>query len=143
MKEKTKAAEEERLKCNPCNIPSGDFIVTSVLDNFNGTKITLDDENTVVEILFNGGASLLRLSNESMRMQTWGNVQKKYDDGNYFVGHFFYVVNNSSLSKWAEEENYSVFEANEFTHYCIVTSDDFIDILSTFEPTITMYPVHN
>ena len=51
-------------------------------------------------------------------------------------------MENSKLSKWAEEESCGFYVSEQLTHYCIVTSEEIIDILSSFEPTITVKPMN-
>lgn len=38
---------ENWIKWDPCGIPSGEFIVTSLVEDLDGTRITLDDEETM------------------------------------------------------------------------------------------------
>ncbi len=134
--------QENWLKWNPTNIPEGEFIVTDYIQNKDGTKFILDDENSAVEILFDGITPIVRSSVEGIRMRTWGEVQQKYDDKFFFRKWFLYKVENSKLSKWAEEESCGFYVSDQLTHYCIVTSEEIIDILSPFEPTIIVKPIN-
>lgn len=133
--------QENWLKWNPTNIPEGEFIVTAHIQSRDGTKFILDDENSVIEILFDGITPIVRSSVEGIRMRTWGEIQHKYDDKFFFREWFLYKVENSKLSKWAEEESCGFYALDQLTHYCIVTSEEIIDILSPFEPTIIVKPI--
>ena len=128
--------QENWIKWNPSNIPEGEFIVTEFIQDKDGTKIVLDDGNSVVEILFDGITPIVRTSIEGIRMRTWGEVQQKYNDKYFFRNWFFYKVENSKLTKWAEEESCGFYVSEQLTHYCIVTCEEIIDGLSTFEPSI-------
>lgn len=128
--------QENWIKWNPTNIPEGAFIATDYIQNKGGTKFILDDGNNIVEILYDGITPIVRSSVEGIRMRTWGEVQQKYNDKFFFRNWFLYKVENSKLSKWAEEESCGFYVSNQLTHYCIVTSEEIIDVLSSFEPTI-------
>lgn len=133
--------QENWIKWNPDKIPEGEFIVIDYIQNKDGTKFVLDDGNSIVEILFDGITPIVRSSVEGIRMRTWGEVQKKYNNKFFFRNWFLYKVENSRLSKWAEEESCGFYISEQLTHYCIVTSEEVIDILSTFEPTILVKPM--
>ena len=122
----------------PDDFPKGGyFVVTDFRQNVDGMKIVLEDERDyVVEILFDGYPELTRISYEGERMRTWMEVQKKYQDQNFFADWFFYKVENSKLSQWIEEESYTSLLAEDFTHYCIITGDNVVDIVSSIEPAI-------
>ena len=142
MENRTIRMQENWIKWNPGNVPEGEFIVTDYIQNKDGTKLILDNENSVVEIFFDGIAPIVRSSVEGIRMRTWGDVQQKYNDKFFFRRWFLYKVENSNLSKWAEDESCGFYVSSQLTHYCIVTSEEIIDILSSFEPTITVKPMN-
>lgn len=135
--------QENWIKWNPANVPEGEFIVTNYTQNKDGTKFILDDEKNIVEILFDGITPIIRSSVEGIRMRTWGEVQQKYNDKFFFRKWFLYKVENSKLSKWAEEESCGFYVSDQLTHYCIVTSEEIIDILSSFEPIIVVKPMNS
>lgn len=135
--------QENWIKWNPANVPEGEFIVTDYIQNKDGTKFILDDENNIVVILFDGITPIIRSSVEGIRMRTWGEVQQKYNDKFFFRNWFLYKVENSKLSKWAEEESCGFYVSDQLTHYCVVTSEEIIDILSSFEPIIVVKPMNS
>ena len=136
MENRTIRLYEEWVRWNPTNLPDGEYAIIEVVDNDDGTRIVLDNTENFVEILFDGLLSMSRIVRSPLRMRTWGEVQDKYSK-DFFVGWFLYKVENSLLSKWLEEENCGFEKATEYTHYCIVSSEAFVDIISTFEPQIT------
>ena len=127
---------EEWIKIIRNDIPDGEYIVTNFVQNINGTKIMLDDGGHIVDIFFDGIPVLSRNTIEGIRMRTWGNVQLKYNDKFIFRKSFFFEVKNSELIKWCVQESCEFYENNQLKHYCIVTSEEMIDIVSTFEPII-------
>lgn len=128
--------EEEWIKINCCTIPEGEFIVSSFIQDLDGTKIVLNDEIFEIEIFFDGLPVLSRNAVEGIRMRTWGEVQLKYDDKRYFRKSFLFEVKKSKLVQWCIEESCGFYEENQLKHYCIVTSEEIIDVVSTFEPKI-------
>lgn len=127
---------EEWIRLEQDVIPEGQFIVTSLIQNADGTKVVLDDEKNVVEISFDGIPSLVRSATEGIRMRTWSEVQLKYNNKSFFHNWFFYQVQDSKLSKWAIEESCNFYEEEQLKHYCIVTSEEVIDILASFKPIV-------
>lgn len=118
------------------DIPDGEFIVTSFVQNYDGTRIILNNDEHIVDLFFDGIPVLLRSAIEEIRMRTWGSVQSKYNDRYIFRKSFFFEVRNSELVKWCVEEGCGFYEEHQLKHYCIVTSEEMIDIVSTFEPEI-------
>jgi len=136
--------QENWVKWNPSNMPEGGYIVTYFIlnaggvDGENGVKIILKDEKNIIEIFFDGFSPIIRISDEGIRMRTWREVPLKCNDENFFRDWFLFKVENSKLSEWAEDESCGFYEAEQLTHYCIVTGKELIDILAGFEPTINI-----
>ncbi len=136
MENKETAFSEEWIKIIRSDIPKGEYIVTNFMQNANGTKISLDDGKHTVEIIFDGIPILVRNTVEGIRMRTWGNVQLKYNDKSIFRKSFFFEVKKSDLVKWCVQESCGFYEEYQLKHYCIITSEEMIDIISTFEPIV-------
>ena len=128
--------QEEWVSINNYNIPEGQFIVTSFVQNAEGTKIVLDDERITVEVFFDGIPVLVRNAVENIRMRTWSEVQIKYQDKFIFRNTFFFEVKNSKLVQWSIEESCGFYDRSQLRHYCIVTGEEVIDVVATFEPTV-------
>ena len=136
MEKRTVKMQEKWLRWNPTDIPEGEYIVTSVIQDAEGTKIILEDDKNIVMVFFDGITPLVRTSIEGIRIRTWGAVQKIYNDKSFFRNWFLYQVENSQLSNWVSEESCGVYDSSELLHYCIVTGEDLIDVISTFEPKL-------
>jgi len=134
--------KENWIRWNPDNLPDGKYFVTDFVQNTDGTKICIVDEapieNCNIEVFFDGVTPIARTSIEGIRMRTWGEVQEKYNDKLFFRNWFFYKVENSKLTEWVEEESCGFYKKENLIHFCIVTGEDIIDIISTFEPTIKL-----
>jgi len=134
-----KNIDENWIKYNPLNNKEEEtYYVTSIVQDLDGTKIILDNEKDVFEVFFDGFIPIVRITDEGIRMRTWGEVQKKYENKKFFNGWFLYKVEDSELVKWALEESCGCYEEEQLIHYCIVTGEDLIDILSSFEPKISV-----
>lgn len=131
------------MKLEQYGIPEGEFIVTSLIQDSDGTKIVLDDEDNSVEIFFDGIPVLVRNTVEGMRMRTWASVQQKYSDQSFFRDKTLFEVKNSKLVQWCVEESCGFYEADELRHYCIVTGEELVDIVAAFEPTVKIGPLQD
>lgn len=138
MENRSIELQEEWVKLNEDKIPAGEYIVTNFIQNSEGVKISLDDEKVAVEIYFDGNPLLIREAMEGIRIRTWAEIQSKYNDKSFFRDHFFFEVNNSLLIDWAIEEGCGFYEKDKIKHYCIVTSEELIDILAEFEPSVNV-----
>lgn len=78
----------------------------------------------------------MRNTIEGLRMRTWGNVQLKYNDKSIFRNSFFFEVKKSDLVKWCVRESCGFYEEHQLKHYCIITSEELIDIIASFEPIL-------
>lgn len=120
-------------------VPKGDFIVISYTENIDGTKIILESDDYLTEIFFDGATIFSRRGLESFMMQTWSKVQIQYNDRYFFRNHFFYEVLNSKLVCWIKEESQGFYDDLKIRHYSIVTSNEIVDILASFEPIVTVF----
>lgn len=133
--------QEQWLKWNPSKLPEGDYTVISFTQDLEGTKIILENEKNMVKVFFDGIILLARISTEGIRIQTVGEIQYKKCDDYFFRGWFLYRIENSKLSDWVTEESCGIYDSLELIHICIVTDEDLIDIISTFEPEIEITPI--
>ena len=138
MENRAMNSQEEWVKLQQHKIPEGQFVITSIFQNSDGVRITLDDDENIIEIFFDGVPSLIRIAPEGIRMRTWGEIQLKYQDKLFFRNWFFYQVKDSKLIEWVVEESCNFYDSKQLNHYCIVTSEELIDILASFEPIVTL-----
>lgn len=97
---------------------------------------SIEMNENCVEVLFDGVTPIVRTSIEGIRMRTWGEVQLKYENKAFFKNWFLYKVENSKLVDWAAEESCGFYEKERLIHFCVVTGEDLIDVISTFEPKV-------
>ena len=135
--------KEEWIKIGQDKIPKGQFVVTSFVQNSEGTKVVLADEKNTVEIFFDGIPSMLRSATEGIRMRTWSEVQLKYNDKFIFENWFFFEIKRSKLIEWIIEESCNFYDGDKLNHFCIVTGEELIDIIASFEPVIKISKISN
>ena len=68
-------------------------------------------------------------------MMSWSIAQEKYNDKLYFRKNPVYKLENLLLIKWILIESGDFYLETDLTHYCIVTEQDVVDIISMCEPT--------
>lgn len=130
---------EEWIKLGRNKIPGGEYIVTSFVQNLDGAKIVLNSDFNMVEVIFDGIPVLVRNTIEGIRMKTWSEVQLKYNNKKFFRNCFLYQIKNSGLIDWAIDESCNFYDKSQLNHYCIVTSEELIDVLACFSPIIKVY----
>ena len=138
-----KMADERWTRWNPCGIPSGQYTVSKITQNFEGVSIILDDEMCEVEMLFDGVPEIVCSSTANIRMKTWSEIQIKNNDRSYFRYHFLYKVKNSRLMQWLCDEGCGFYEKGSLQHYCIVTGTEVIDVVAGFEPIVSLRHMKN
>lgn len=136
MENKGTVFSEEWIEIIRSDIPEGKYIVTRFVQDLDGTKILLDNGEHNIEVFFDGIPVLVRNTIEGLRMRTWGNVQLKYNDKSIFRNSFFFEVKKSDLVKWCVRESCGFYEEHQLKHYCIITSEELIDIIASFEPIL-------
>ena len=65
-------------------------------------------------------------------------VQEKNNDRAYLGKWFLYKIENSDFMKWAVKESCGFYSEEDLLHFCIVTENDIVDILSLGEPTVVV-----
>lgn len=135
--------DENWICWNPLNIPDCRAFSVDISQDENGTEFAVECEDMSVSLLFEGYVPAYVYSDESIRMATYTPVQEKNNDRYYFRKWFLYKIENSDFMKWAMEESYGLYENYGYQHFCIVTADEVVDILSTVEPTIRVIPNTN
>lgn len=134
---------EEWVKFDPQNI-TGTFYAcyTEITKEEDAMKFTVICEKHIIEILFYGLTPIYMWSDEGMRMATYMPIQEEKHDKKYFQKWFLYKVYNSDFMSWALKESCGFYQENELLHFCIITENDVVDILSTTEPEIVIRKVN-
>lgn len=95
-------------------------------------------EECILTVSFSGAVPVYLCSEEGMRMMSWATAQEKNKDKFYFTKWPVYKVENSCMVDWVFMESCGFYSADTLTHYCIVTDQEIVDIISMCEPKITV-----
>jgi len=122
----------------PIEIPKGNYEVTNIMQNDKGTLIKLNDGVNKIDVLFEGFVVALRVCDEGSRIKTVMEVQQSQSDRFYFSEWPLYMVENSMFGKWLIDESCGIYADGELEHISIVTANEVIDILTTYQPVISL-----
>lgn len=111
------------------NIPQR-LYCEGIHDDYEGFRVLLreNDKTPILRIMFDF-VRVYRKLDESDLLRTVASIkiQKKTP---------LFIVDNSSLVEWFNEESYGIYKDKDIKHFAIYTSNDCIDILSEFEPKV-------
>lgn len=117
------------------DIPDDYYEVMSILQDRNGTLITLDGINNEVKIRF-GAVDSICDTDEGSRMETYLNGKTKelneYRAKKFYGNPFFVATAETDFTLWLKKESWGFSEG--VGHYLIITLNDIVDIASVFPP---------
>lgn len=117
------------------DIPDDYYEVMSILQDRNGTLITLDGINNEVKIRF-GAVDSICDTDEGSRMETYLNGKTKelneYRAKKFYGNQFFVATAETDFTLWLKKESWGFSEG--VGHYLIITLNDIVDIASVFPP---------
>lgn len=132
--------DENWIPWNPLNILGCQAFSVEIKQTDCGTDFWVKCENQTVSLLFEGNVPMYVYSDEGIRMASYAPVQEKNNDKYYFRKWFLYKIENSDFIKWSIQESCGLCEIYGLQHFCIVTQNEVVDILSSVEPTIKIMP---
>lgn len=117
------------------DIPDDYYEVMSILQDRNGTLITLDGINNEVKIRF-GAVDSICDTDEGSRMETYlyGKTKElnEYRAKKFYGNPFFVATADTDFTLWLKKESWGFSEG--VGHYLIITLNDIVDIASVFPP---------
>ena len=102
-------------------------------------KLSNDAESYFIEITFDAPA-LYMYSDEGKRLRTLTKLEEEYGR-DFYTKWTLVQVENSEILSWVYNES-CLGEAKDvivFKHYVIAGMDEFIDVISQYEPEVTMH----
>ncbi|MCD8373437.1 MAG: hypothetical protein LUD27_09095 [Clostridia bacterium] len=116
------------------SIPDDNYEVTSVIQNSDGTQITLQGKENTVTVSF-GCVECLCVCDEGRRIESYNRIEgiKSYRK-NCFFGNPLYVAKDTDFLRWLNFESCTFSQKD--AHYAVITVNDFIDIAAVFPPKI-------
>ena len=131
-------SNENYIVWNPDNIASCVADYVEINEDEDELSFAVNCEECVITVSFSGIVPIYVYSEEGIRMMSWSIVQEKNKDRFYFAKWPIYKVENSCLIRWALLESCGFYSEDALTHYCIVTDQEIVDIISMCEPKITV-----
>lgn len=107
--------------------------------NNDGFKIILANStgnSAKVLITFENGVNAFRNSDETFRLSTIGYLNKNYG-GQFYAKWTFFKVESSEYLKWLSEQSGGISDYYGVTQYSIITDDEILDVVCTYEPKVT------
>ena len=130
--------EEKWIQWRPLeNLASKYYIdsVVDMIDNFTVNLVDARSEKHKVEIVFLEGVEAYTRVDESFRVKIIHELGEKYGDG--FYGDWtFFKVDNSAYVKWLSDQSYTWSDTRTFTHFCLISADVLLDIVTNYEPIV-------
>lgn len=125
---------ESWILYNPLNIENCRAFSAEIIRSEENIIFKVECENKFVNLIFDCFVPVYLYSYEGMRMAAYLPVQEKNNDRYYFTKWFLYKIENSDFLKWAAAESFGLYKNLELKHFCIVTENEVVDILSASEP---------
>jgi len=78
---------------------------------------------------------IYRMSDEDSRSKLIDQLIKKYNE-NFVKNWTFFKVENSEYLQYLSKESLTISDYNNFSHFALITNDEIIDLVNSFEPII-------
>lgn len=130
---------EEWVKWVPLEGLPFKMYLESLIDDKDGISLLLTskDGSNKVQIFFEGSVLSYRNTDEGRRLKTLNFLDEKYGKDFYTTWSMF-KISNSAYLDWFEQETYKIYGDYNIVHYVFLTCDDVVEVLSTYEPQITI-----
>lgn len=124
-------------KWQPFTNNLGKMYIEKVIISDNATEVILSNEleNNVYKFFFNGEILSIRSSDEGKRIKLFNKLDQIYGL-NFFKDWTFFTIKDSEYIKWFNKETYNIYSHYNIIHYVFMGSNNIVEILSTFSPTI-------
>lgn len=100
--------------------------------------IIRDDSDNKLAITLPGYICSYRITNESFALETLAFLDNSYGK-EFYTQNAFFTIENSEYLEWMKTQVDPIaFEYYKFKHYCIFTPQEKIDIISNYEPQISL-----
>lgn len=133
--------QEKWIRWEPAKKLAPKYYIESITDRVEDKfNMVLSDSETKKKVLvsFPHGVDAYRSTDESFILLTINTLDETY--GTNFYGDWtFFKVEDSEYLKWISSQTYNIYDKSKFPfiHFCILGIDSMVDIITTYEPTIT------
>lgn len=131
--------QEVWKKWNPIDDDLGKMYLEELVKIKGTMNLLLRSEvrNIALKFLFDGEILSFCCSDEGRRLKTINDLDQKYGTDFYTNQNYFIIENSEYVNKF-NKETYDIYKNYQITHYVFLLSDDVIDILSAFPPSVTI-----
>jgi hypothetical protein len=117
-------------------VMAGFYELKYIKDDFDSLCVCLDNQEQVIILNWDGIVESYCRTTEEGRFafiaDEWQKIKKCFPDWAFFL------MRKSDYREWFYSEYGDFAEEDEFTHYMIVTDNFVIDVISAFEPIVTI-----
>lgn len=112
--------------------------MSSIIDDPDGFKVIMPVKNFIeIEINFPTGVLAYHCLEESLALDTFGDIAKKYGV-DFLRNNQFFIVEDSNYVDYLERKSGGIFSKDEMMHYVVIDDEYLLDIVCTYEPKITI-----
>ena len=111
-------------------------LVVDTMDNFKIVLSEMDNSQKRLEVHFDSGVDVYRLTDESYWRNSLHEIDEKYSEDFYGKWTFFKVKNSAYLS-WLSEESFGISDSRDFIHFAFLGVDSILEVITNYEPKIT------
>lgn len=132
--------QEKWALWHPVENPSKNYFLEacSTTSDYGFAIIISDDSDKKLVITLPGYICSYRITNESFAIETLNFLENTYGK-EFYTQNTFFTIENSEYLEWMKKQiDPSAFEYYKFKHYCIFTAEEKIDIISNYEPQISL-----
>lgn len=111
----------------------------SEVTDIDGIEIDLvfNDTGDLLKIKFENSVLAYQNVDEGKRIKMLNYLSDNYAK-EFYAEWTLFIVENSSYLKWFHDESMGIYKDENVCHYVLLTENDVVDILSVFEPCVTI-----
>ncbi len=123
-------------------IPSTMYM-ESLVDDREGVVLSLKDDRSdkkKLTVNFEGGVLSYKNTDEGSLLGMLHYLDQHYG-ADFYSNWTLFEVENSEYIDWFLRESSGIYSKEKIKHYVFLTSDDVIEILSTYPPKVTLQDI--
>lgn len=131
--------QEEWVKWSPLENLNFKLYIEKLIDDKTGLQLFLQtkDMKQTIKVSFENHVLSYRNTDEGGRLKTLRLLSEKYENGFYAEWTLFKVINSNYVA-WFNQESHNIYSNLGIEHYVFLTCDDVVDVLSSYEPQVTI-----
>ena len=126
---------EEWIRWEPIKNLSGKYYLDNLIHSADEFIVKLSDDKQKVELYSKLFIDAYRYTNKNYQLKVSKKLSEKYGN-NFYQNWTFFKVNNSEYLAWISKKSGTWSDYIGLQHYCILGSDEIIDVLALSEPIV-------